>query len=39
LVERISYRETVLEIEDEEVVPGAAVIAALGGYLVGDLEV
>ena len=33
LHERIGYWETVLEIEDEEVVLGAAVIAALNGYL------
>lgn len=33
LRERICYWETVLEIEDEEVVLGAAVIAALNGYL------
>lgn len=32
LNERIGYWETVLEIEDDEVVLGAAVIAALNGY-------
>lgn len=33
LRERIGYWETVLEIEDEEIVLGAAVISALNGYL------